>query len=230
MHKDRNRENDSRSSSRQDVDFQNFDFRFRDENMLPAPGRGEFGERLKKERRKIREFDDGTSLRRERDDSFDERANARQRLSELKNQGFRCVDSTCRSWIPLHDHMGTHNRNHCPCCLSSKHVDEKTGDRNSDCGARMDAIALSTKKEADNLYASKSEFGAYGELMLVHCCSGCGHLRINRLAADDNSFSVLNLFNRSLAMSDEQTSLLTKAGITPLTKNDAPFVLRQLDI
>ena len=198
--------------------------------MLPAFEREENWGRLKKEIRKRRDFDDGTSPRRQRDDCFNDRTEARQRHSELKNRGFKCVDSNCRTWVPLHEHMGTHNRNHCPCCLSSRHVDEKTGDRNSDCGARMDAIALTTKNEADNPYGARSQFGAYGELMLVHSCSGCGQLRINRLAADDNSFSVISLFNRSLALSDDIMILLTKAGITPLTKNDAPFVFGQFEV
>ena len=37
---------------------------------------------------------------------------------------------------------GSDHRNHCPNCLTSLHVDNEPGDRQSECGGIMDAIAL----------------------------------------------------------------------------------------
>ena len=34
-----------------------------------------------------------------------------------------------------------------------------------------------------------------GELMLVHRCCGCGKISKNRVAGDDNSVAILNLFD-----------------------------------
>ena len=51
-------------------------------------------------------------------------------------------------------------RNHCPFCLSSVHVDEKPGDRQSACGGTMDAIGV--------LYNPKKGW------QLLHRCRKCG--------------------------------------------------------
>lgn len=67
---------------------------------------------------------------------------------------------------------GTKNRNHCPFCLYSLHVDEEIGDRLSPCGGLMPAIGKMYKPD--------------GEEVLVHKCSVCGLLRKNRVAGDDS--------------------------------------------
>lgn len=67
---------------------------------------------------------------------------------------------------------GTHNRNHCPFCLYSLHVDEESGDRKSLCKGLMKPIAKFYRKN--------------GEEVLVHECEKCGFVRYNRIAGDDN--------------------------------------------
>ena len=67
---------------------------------------------------------------------------------------------------------GTKNRNHCPFCLYSLHVDEEIGDRKSDCGGLMHAKAKMYKPD--------------GEEGLVHECEECGKERKNRVAGDDD--------------------------------------------
>ncbi|MDD6991372.1 MAG: RNHCP domain-containing protein, partial [Oscillospiraceae bacterium] len=47
------------------------------------------------------------------------------------NETFTC--KVC-GWICTPEGAGTEHRNHCPNCLSSKHVDDEPGDRASDCG------------------------------------------------------------------------------------------------
>ncbi len=85
-------------------------------------------------------------------------------------ESFKCVH--CRAFIGPTVSGGKH-RNHCPLCLTSRHVDGgRPGDRASDCGAKMAPVARFTRPS--------------GEPMIVHRCLGCGFMRNNRLAADDN--------------------------------------------
>jgi hypothetical protein len=100
--------------------------------------------------------------------------------------GFRC--SHCKEWVIINSFMGTVNRNHCPSCLWSKHVDEQKGDRQAVCQAGMKPIGLTFKHEG--------QF-KQGELMLIHECAGCSKLSINRIARDDSNDSILVVYNVS---------------------------------
>jgi len=80
---------------------------------------------------------------------------------------------------------GTKQRNHCPRCLWSRHVDESIGDRRSACNQLMEPIALSAPES--------------GEWSIVHRCTGCGQLRGNRVAGDDDEVASLRLAIRLLA-------------------------------
>ena len=74
---------------------------------------------------------------------------------------------------------GTKNRNHCPYCLFSLHVDEAMGDRKSACAGLMPAVAKLYKAD--------------GEEVLVHKCEKCGVTRKNRIAGDDSFEKVTKL-------------------------------------
>lgn len=75
---------------------------------------------------------------------------------------------------------GTKNRNHCPFCLFSSHVDrEVSGDRKSSCGGLMEPLGKFYKED--------------GEEMLVHKCQECGFVRWNRVAGDDSIDKLENL-------------------------------------
>ena len=75
---------------------------------------------------------------------------------------------------------GGRQRNHCPTCLYSRHVDGKTpGDRASECGALMAPIGTFARPD--------------GEQVVVHRCGGCGFVRACRVAADDNPLSLMRL-------------------------------------
>ena len=98
------------------------------------------------------------------------------------NTDFKCRH--CGSYIstarPL---AGVGNRNHCPYCLWSRHLDLfEAGDRLAACKAPMRPVGL-TLKNSRNKYAR----AASGELMLVHLCTDCSKISINRIAADDHS-------------------------------------------
>ncbi len=106
---------------------------------------------------------------------------------------------------------GVSNRNHCPYCLSSRHLDQfEAGDRLSACKARMQPVGLTFKQRAKK-YAGHQP----GELMLIHQCDDCGKLSINRIAADDDSQMILALLDVHLP--DDLRDNLAQHGITPLT-------------
>jgi hypothetical protein len=85
-------------------------------------------------------------------------------------QTFRCAQ--CRRIVgPLPS--GGRQRNHCPFCLYSLHVDAATpGDRASDCNSRMAPIGKFARRN--------------GEEVIVHRCLGCGFERYCRVGADDD--------------------------------------------
>jgi len=95
---------------------------------------------------------------------------------------FRCAN--CALDVSM-DAPGTKHRNHCPSCLWSIHVDDSPGDRDADCGAAMEPVAVSTRRN--------------GEWTLVHRCRACHELNQNRIAGDDNPLALMRLAVRPLA-------------------------------
>ena len=92
---------------------------------------------------------------------------------------------------------GTAHRKHCPNCLWSRHLDDDTpGDRAADCGSAMEPIAVSVRGD--------------GEWVLVHRCTRCDTLHLNRTAADDNPLILLRLAVLPLAQPPFPIELVTK--------------------
>ncbi|HUE99584.1 MAG TPA: RNHCP domain-containing protein [Anaerolineales bacterium] len=119
---------------------------------------------------------------------------------------------------------GVNNRNHCPYCLWSCHLDLfAAGDRLSACKAPMKPIGL-TMKMGRNKYQRDSR----GELMLIHQCTECRTLSINRIAADDDSGTLMAVFHESLVLGHQMYSLCQEYGILNLKAEDAKFVSAQL--
>lgn len=119
---------------------------------------------------------------------------------------------------------GVNNRNHCPYCLWSCHLDlYAAGDRLSACKAPMKPIGL-TMKTGRNKY----QRDARGELMLIHQCSECKALSINRIAADDDSEMVLAVFQESLTPGHQMQMQCQENGIVLLKLEDTRFVQAQL--
>jgi hypothetical protein len=84
------------------------------------------------------------------------------------------------------DAPGTAHRNHCPTCLWSRHLDDDIpGDRDAECGASMEPVGVCVRAD--------------GEWALVHRCSGCSTVHINRIAGDDNPLVLMRLAVRPLA-------------------------------
>lgn len=135
---------------------------------------------------------------------------------------FRCAH--CHALVSsAHLLSGVNNRNHCPYCLWSCHLDLfAAGDRLSACKAPMKPIGLTMKKGRNKYRASR------GELMLVHECTDCKTLSINRIAADDDSETVIAVFQESLRLSHQVYALCQQNGIAILHAEHIEIVRSQL--
>ena len=98
---------------------------------------------------------------------------------------FKCMN--CSKTVSDSRYMGTENRNHCPFCLWSEHVDIKPGDRANSCHGMMKPMGLAFKKEKPNKYKKEEK----GELMIIHQCQKCGIETKNRIAGDDSPEAIL---------------------------------------
>ena len=103
-------------------------------------------------------------------------------------QDHACYDNfickVCERLI-VPEHAGSQHRNHCPHCLSSLHVDDTPGDRSADCDGIMEPISVWVRKN--------------GEWAMIHHCTRCGHLSLNRIAADDNPIKLMSIALKPLA-------------------------------
>jgi hypothetical protein len=134
----------------------------------------------------------------------------RARAREQQFGDFEC--GHCRLGVSAEPRLsGVQNRNHCPYCLWSKHVDlQAAGDRLCACKGLMRPVGLALKRTKKK-YASAS---ARGELMLVHRCAGCGALSLNRVAADDSAGRLRDVFEASLAHPPEVGVEIELVGVT----------------
>lgn len=138
---------------------------------------------------------------------------------------FRCAH--CQQLVSA-EHMvsGVNNRNHCPYCLWSRHLDLfVAGDRLSACKGQMKVIGL-TMKKSRNKYRLESG----GELMLIHECVDCGAFSINRIAADDDPESIWEVFHASLLSGYRLRARCEADGIRLLDTEDAEGIARQLGL
>ncbi|XDD47986.1 RNHCP domain-containing protein [Leptospira sp. WS39.C2] len=94
---------------------------------------------------------------------------------------FRCVE--CKQMV-FPPGFGTDQRNHCPNCLTSLHLDNTPGDRAATCGSKMEAISIWVRK---------------GEWVILHRCKGCGVIHANRIGPDDNEALLVSLAAQAMA-------------------------------
>jgi len=139
------------------------------------------------------------------------------------NLGFRCAH--CRAFVSAEPIIsGVNNRNHCPYCLWSIHVDLlEVGDRLAACKENMEPIGLTLKK-------TRKKYGEMdlGELMIIHSCLDCGKISINRIAADDDLENLNHLFTRTLAFEPALKVKLENDGILVLTAANKDVVRARL--
>lgn len=151
---------------------------------------------------------------------------SRLKLADIlyqKEKEFHCIH--CGGLVLADPALsGVVNRNHCPYCLWSRHLDLfEAGDRLAACKAPMRPVGLSQKR-VHKKYAS----GATGELMLVHRCETCGKIALNRIAADDDSEALIAVFEASLQPDFTLPVQLNGQGIHVLGRADYDRVQMQL--
>jgi DNA-directed RNA polymerase subunit RPC12/RpoP len=139
------------------------------------------------------------------------------------NGDFTCVH--CGNFVPAGIMAaGVNNRNHCPYCLWSRHLDLfRAGDRMAACKAPMQPVGLTLKRSRQK-YASATS----SELMLVHLCSECSKISINRIAADDVPEAILEVFDFSFTLSEQLHEQIRESEITLLGDESSNLVSRQL--
>ena len=98
------------------------------------------------------------------------------------DRGFTCM--VCGHGVETAG-FGTRHRNHCPRCLWSRHLDEEPGDRRSACRGPMEPVAVEVRQG--------------GEWAIIHRCTRCKALKVNRIAGDDQELALLGLALRPLA-------------------------------
>ena len=137
--------------------------------------------------------------------------------------GFKCAH--CQQFVSTDTLLsGVNNRNHCPYCLWSRHLDLfASGDRLSACKAKMQPVGL-TLKRSRNKYAREQD----GELMLVHRCTECGKVSINRTAADDEPSVVFTLLDGADRLDPQTCAQLQSGGIQVLDQRALSIVRARL--
>ena len=161
-----------------------------------------------------------------KDDNFDtilQLVNQMNGQSLKDTPGFVCI--ACKKQVPISRDMGTKNRNHCPFCLSSLHVDSLIpGDRQAQCKKEMEPLGLTFKKIRGNKYKKENK----GELMLVHQCVGCNKISLNRIAGDDDPKKILGVFTGSLKIAPELKEELKTLNIELATTKNLEEIKTQL--
>lgn len=80
--------------------------------------------------------------------------------------------------------LGYTARDHCPYCLSSKHVDINPGDRLCDCLGVLVPVSIEQAKK--------------GKYKIVYKCQKCKMVKRNVTAIDDNFEKILELMSNPL--------------------------------
>jgi hypothetical protein len=146
----------------------------------------------------------------------------RSRMRPRTQEGFKCCH--CHTYVSCEPLLaGVLNRNHCPYCLWSRHLDlEKPGDRLAACREKMEPVGLTLKK-------STRKYGSgLGELMVIHLCQECWKVSINRIAADDLADRLGELYERSLEMNPQTKAHLNRSGVEILEAKDRAMVSARL--
>ena len=152
------------------------------------------------------------------------RYNLHMNLKEEKDmRGFICEN--CQKWVSTEKNTNTINRNHCPHCLWSKHVDSQiSGDRMSSCKGRMKPIGLSIK----NPRIDKWGVEVKGEIMIIHECTICRRVSLNRTHSEDSQNEIMNIFEEGKKIPLEKKKSLKTNEIEVLGEESREEVEKQI--
>ena len=85
----------------------------------------------------------------------------------------------------------------------------------------MQPIGLTFKNIKYNPYTDKTS----GELMVIHLCLNCGQISCNRIAGDDNAYTIISLLEISKTVNQNLIDKLNMVNIKLLTDNNKHKVL-----
>ena len=88
----------------------------------------------------------------------------------------------------------------------------------------MKPVGLTFKKEGKDKYGNIKR----GEIMLIHECLDCGKISINRIAGDDKSEKILEIFKKSQALSQRKKNRLKETDISLISSKNRKEVFLQL--
>lgn len=94
----------------------------------------------------------------------------------MRDEGFVC--EVCGQLVSP---LGYTARDHCPYCLSSKHIDHNPGDRAHSCHGILEPIAVELIKG--------------GNYKIIYRCQKCKVIKRNIKARDDNMDLIITLSN-----------------------------------
>ena len=147
---------------------------------------------------KRKKFDDESPI--SRHDSKKISKTNRKVLLQSRASAFRCVH--CRQDIIV-ESDSTKHLNHCPNCLYSRHVDNKPGDRKSNCLGSMKPIGIALKIHG-------------GDVAIIHECQECDVITMNRIAVEDDNEAIMTVFRDSLKIPENEIIRIEEMGINIL--------------
>ena len=102
----------------------------------------------------------------------------------MDNKRFKMIDESfsCEVCGKKVEKLNITARDHCPFCLSSKHLDINPGDRESNCKGILEPIEI--------------EKGKKDSLKIIYKCNKCGMVKKNKAASDDNFDLILNIMSK----------------------------------
>jgi len=102
----------------------------------------------------------------------------------MDNKRFKMIDEEfyCEVCGKLVTRLEYTARDHCPNCLSSKHLDINPGDRNANCGGILIPIDI--------------EKGKKDSYKVIYKCDKCGMIKKNKTAIDDNFDKILEIMSK----------------------------------
>lgn len=102
----------------------------------------------------------------------------------MDNKRFKMIDEeficeVCKQKVSKLEYTA---RDHCPVCLSSKHLDINPGDRSANCGGILVPIDI--------------EKGKKDTYKIIYKCSKCNEIKKNKMAHDDNFDKILEIMSK----------------------------------
>lgn len=105
----------------------------------------------------------------------------------MEKSKFKMIDEpfTCEVCEKQIKPLGYTARDHCPYCLSSKHVDINPGDREATCHGILKPVAIEPFKK--------------GTYKIVYKCEKCGIQKKNIAAKDDNFDLIVQIMSNPVS-------------------------------